>query len=86
MATADGDELLVGQKRLRLPQRSVALPWHQNPAGHGKQRALEVSFTLASYVDGGHGRTASQNGWPGKSWNLPAGQRWQVTALALLEK
>ena len=62
MATAVGVELLGGQNWLALPHGSVALPWHQNPAGHGLQRALVTSVALASYVPCGHGCFLSQYG------------------------
>ena len=64
MATAVGVALPDGQNWFALPHFSVALPWHQNPAGHGWQRALVTSVVLVSYVPGAHGCLASQYGWP----------------------
>ena len=86
MATAVGVELLGGQNWLALPHGSVALPWHQNPAGHGLQRALVTSVALASYVPCGHGCFLSQYGCAAASWNLPDGHGLQSLALASFEK
>ena len=85
MATAVGVELLGGQK-LALPQGYLVPSWHQFPAEHGLQRALDESVVLASNVPGAHGCLVSQNGCPGTSWNLPEGQISQTSALLTLEK
>ena len=56
------------------------------PAAHGAQRPCDGSSALATNVPGVHGCVASQNGWPGFSWNVFAGHGVHIPALVVLEK
>ena len=53
------------------------------PAAHGAHRAGDRSLALATNVPGVHGCGASQNGWPGLSWNVLSGQPVQLGALVV---
>ena len=56
------------------------------PAAHGAHRAGDGSWAMATNVPGVHGCVASQNGWPGLSWNVLAGHAEHKPALVVLEK
>jgi hypothetical protein len=62
-----------------------ALVFRENcPAAHGAHRAGVGSSALATNVPGVHGCVASQNGWPGFSWNVLAGHAVHDAALTLV--